>query len=583
MKSLLPVLLLIIISAIVVVVTAQTPTYAPLNYKFVADIEVAYDSAPNSPVKKTTNARIFGDPTTSGYPCVIVTQNRTRIAMPQISDLARVEICGQPAVNMQFAQLDPEFQLLARICNVIKWPDAGFNSPTDTVTPLVAKQLAGVPVYSGTARCYPKPLQETCYCTCSWAFDDANWVGEARQALRAQEISQCTGQCFPEAFVTVMSMMAVKMTPEMIVGSCDTLSTSSLNGNSANNYNHQNTDGTTFSYEYAVPTNFPQLPNEFAANFKVTLLEYGVSLEFSQAFSAPLRASRTSVFNVMDSIGGEFASGETYLTHGTSQMSFRMVHSTVHASGADNRPSSYSDIDSCDKILFDETIFASSVHRLLMVPSTAPPVFVGRYTVRGIVCDLWTQAVGATTRVDWYFPTNTSMPISPDDARLPRRMVLRGIGRSPFFANHPFVPYTTNLKVDDTDYCDRKPFFYDPHCSGLGIDVNAMQYQHIIDIAELPRTIAMNNSIYLPPAKCTDGAVLQGCSDGVNGVIVFFLSLVCIVVGVYSGRTCCAPKKTINGVDEEMEAAEKNAASRNNAQSSGASRAAASSVLPGRN
>merc|ERR1719359_1013305 len=123
------------------------------------------------------------------WTCVILTSNRTEIAMAMnlASDLARVTVCGQAARNIPYSQLDSEFQVLARVCSVMKWPETW-------PTPLTKQQLAGVPVYTGESTCYPTP-SETCACTCRYAFDDPEWVGEARQALRAEEITSCPSTC----------------------------------------------------------------------------------------------------------------------------------------------------------------------------------------------------------------------------------------------------------------------------------------------------------------------------------------------------------------------------------------------------
>lgn len=522
---------------------AQTPTYAPIDFKFVADVEVAWSN-------RTATARVFGDPTTDGFPCVIVTANRTEIAMPQNYNLARVTVCGQKAVNLPFAQLDPEFQMLARVCGVMKWP-------VTWTQPLRSQQLAGVPVWTGEAQCQPTPVA-ACTCTCRYAFDPQEWVGEARQALRAEEVTNCAGRCFPSAFVTVLSMVRVKMAPEMIIGECDTANQGPAsqsynpNGVSWNTNNNQNSDGTEIVYNFGASTSFPALPQDFAAHFKVTLLEYGVNIEFTQIFSSLLRASRTTVLNVNEVQNMEFATSDTYLTHGTSQLVYRIEHNTMRAGvGSD-----YSVSDKCEKMLFTEDIFASSVHRLLLVPSAAPPVFVGRYTVRGVACSLWSQAVSSTLKVDWYFPTSAAAAGSSSQGQLPRRVVLRGVGRSPFFAHHPFVPTNVALPADDATYCDRSPFFFDPHCSGDEI-AKTTNYQHVIDIAELPRFIAQNRSAFATPSSCIGaGVTVVGSSAtnsvGVNPAIVFFLGLVCVIVGVGSARMWCPGNtgKKIDDVDQ---------------------------------
>ena len=536
--------------------TTSAPTtttiVSPLNYKFVADIEATYTDPSNSNLIKSSSARIFGDPTMGdAWTCVILTSNRTEIAMAMnlASDLARVTVCGQAARNIPYSQLDSEFQVLARVCSVMKWPETWSS-------PLTKQQLAGVPVYTGESTCYPTP-SETCACTCRYAFDDPEWVGEARQALRAEEITSCPSTCnFPtNTFVSVMSMMKVSMAPELIIGNCDNANEGGVSSSSVswNTNNNQNSDGTSITYNFGAPTDFPALPQTFAANFKVTLLEYGVNIEFMTIYNAFAKAARTTVFSV-DEVDGsiEFASGETYLTLGLSEMTYRIQHETIH--GDANSDYSYS--DNCEKMVFSEDIFASSVHRLLMVPSTAPPVFVGRYTVRGMPCDLWSQAVAANLKVDWYFPLATTTRIAGNSEqtseRLPRRIVLRGTGRSPFFANHPFIPQTMQPGVEDTTYCDRKPFFYDPHCSGDEVS-DSLSYQHVIDIAELPTFLSQNTTLlFTPPSVCSGASVVSTtCTqNGVNGAIVFLLAMVCLGIGVLSGRNFC-PAKNNDDINEK--------------------------------
>jgi len=314
-----------------------------------------------------------------------------------------------------------------------------------------------------------------------------------------------------------------------------------------NTNNNQHMDGTVITYNFGAPTDFPSLPQRFAANFKVSLLEYGVSIEYMTIYNAFARAARTTVFNV-DTVDGsmEFARGETYLTQGLSQITYRIEHDTIHGDAS----SDYTYSDSCERMVYNDDIFASSVHRLLMVPAAAPPVFAGRYTVRGVPCDLWTQAVDVNLKVDWYFPLTANTSVVGDsksnnnvnnNERLPRRIVLRGTGRSPFFVHHPFIPQTVKLGVQDTTYCDRKPFFFDPHCTGDELPSN-LNYQHVIDIAELPAFLSQNTSrLFTPPPACSGATTYStSCnSNGVNGAIVFLLGLVCLGLGVLSARSFC--------------------------------------------
>ncbi len=538
------------------------PKFAPLNFKFVADIEVAWNPNPsssNSTAMRTSSARVFGDPTTEGFPCVLVTANRTQIALPQNFDLARVTVCGQPAVKMRFSQLDPEFQMLARVCGTMKYP-------TTWATPLVQQQLAGVPVYAGSAPCQPTP-DTFCQCTCRYAFDPPQWVGQAQSSLRAQEITDCPSKCFPDAFITILSMMKIKMTPEMVIGNCDdalppdyVVYRTAADRVGWNINNNQNSDGTSITYIFGAPTEFPTLPQTFNANFRVTLIEYGVSIEFNQLFNSYAQAARTTVFNVAGTGPQEYATNDVYITQGTPQMVYRVQENTI---GGDNY-ADYRYESTCERMLFSEDAFASSVQRLLLVPSTAPPVFVGRYTVRGVPTNLWSQTVSATLKVEWYFPLaettsyNNADPFAAetpwykygDGTLLPRRIVLRGAGRSPFFAHHPFIPTTANIKSVDAAYCERMPFFLDPHCAGDQVPASA-NYQHVIEIAELPRYIAENTSLYVAPRVCSSATILTSTVDtGVNPALVFFLALLTFLVGIGCARMWCPGVEKKEGVDD---------------------------------
>src|SRR3989338_2317896 len=119
-----------------------------------------------------------------------------------------------------------------------------------------------------------------------------------------------------------MSMRKTTRPPEVVIGDCDVANQGAAVAPSTswNSNNNQNSDGTTITYNFGAPTDFPNLPQNFAANFKVTLIEYGVSFSFTQVFSSILRAARTTVFSVSKLGPTEFASAETYLTQGTSQL-----------------------------------------------------------------------------------------------------------------------------------------------------------------------------------------------------------------------------------------------------------------------
>lgn len=507
------------------IVSAQF-TAPTTDFSFVSDVEVTWRG-------RSSVARMFVD--TQTRECRLVMPNMTSILVARGASDVQVQTCSGGALSARItalSRLDEESRVLARICGVLSWPSASGWANTDWTR----KQITRVPVYTNIdSKCSlaTHDKDTSCDCTCEYAFDENDWVGESRQALRAVTVSGCPASCgFADAYVSVMSYWRTSIPPAMLAGSC------------------QEAAPETFVHprdqwgSLLASVGFPELPTEFSALFKVSLVEYGVNVEFHETFSAPLRAARASVFTARETSGGDIATAETYLTHGTAGVTFRVQHdvtsgsmSTLAGQGA----------YACQQMVYTTDIFASSVETLLMVPALFPPVRLGNFTVRGIDCELWGQTVSEDLRIEWYFPAASAVTAATGngasvDKVLPRRIVLRGRGRSPFFTNHPFVPNSVVLPNGDTDYCDRVPFFYNPHClsnaeSGITL---ASQFEHIVDIAELPSSAARNFSVYRPPDICIGARVVRSTTcSGVEPAVVVVLALICLGIGAAMARCMC--------------------------------------------
>lgn len=573
-SSLLPLLLLVVAIVVGGTLSSAEFTAPETDFSFVSDVEVTWRG-------RSSIARMFVDEMTRE--CRLVTPNLTTILVSRGAAEAQVQMCDEGAFsakNKKIADLDEESRVLVRVCGVLSWPGKS-EWAEKTWTP---KQITRVPVQTNKDTKCSLSSQEKeaapCDCTCEYAFDDDNWVGESRKALRAVIIQGCPASCgLQEAYVNVMSYWRTSIPPSMLVESCQ-VPTMGF-GNPRDRWG-----------SLLRQSGFPELPSEFSALFKVSLVEYGVNIEFHETFSAPLRAARTTVFTAKETLAADIATAETFLTHGTAGVTFRVQHKVV---GASTSTLEAMDSYSCEQMVYKSDIFASSVEALLMVPAPFPPVALGNYTVRGVRCELWSMRVSEDLQIDWYFPSPEHVTaatgnseherpsgIAGRDKVLPRRIVLRGQGRSPFFTNHPFVPASITLPNGDTDYCDRIPFFYNPHClsnaeSGI---LSKNQYEHVIDIAELPSAAARNLTVFASPSVCIGAGLVHGTvCDGVAPGAVIALSLVCMLAGVAIARCMCSGARAANDEEHKLRMAEFNASS---SSPSGASAAAESVARGGR-
>ncbi|EAN77080.1 hypothetical protein, conserved [Trypanosoma brucei brucei TREU927] len=189
----------------------------------------------------------------------------------------------------------------------------------------------------------------------------------------------------------------------------------------------------------------PRLPPEFSAYIQVIAPEEKRTWTVSEQFSESKKFSRSTVVTSVPNSGGQVAVYDWY-TLGKYQISYfreqRKVGSTLKSPlSKDLRDYLFKDFDVCRKAHLGINVTARTSSALMLNSVDAVPVYIGTQKVRGINCKVWAATVSGI-RVRWYWTekqVNAFENTTEGGHHLLLRMIVEGIGTSPYFAHHPFV------------------------------------------------------------------------------------------------------------------------------------------------